>query len=239
MIKNPKVINALVRAGYKNEEDEYQFDGLYELIIKVKKEKKDFLATLIGSLLETTNLELLYYLNRTNLMYELNTTELAHKLIVPEEAKAVVELQELVQEEIGIAIAPELRGTTIFVEDKHVVELDLSYSKLYTIPIQLLKFKKLKECCLDGNLLKILPDSIEVFKEITYLGLSHNRISTISKKIKSLKKLKSLNLNSNLLNDIPDVIGELNSLQNIDVRNNPFTTASKSLNICRKIKKKK
>lgn len=239
VIQNPKVIEALVKAGYKNEEDQYQYDGLYELIKKVKAKKKSLLKNLIGELLEFNNLELIYFLDRTNLTYELNIKELAHKLLIPEEAKAVVELQEVIPEEIGIAIAPELRGTTIFVEDRHVVELDLSYCKLHKIPIQLLKFKKLKECCLDGNLLTMLPSSIEIFKEIEYLGLSHNRISTISKKIKFLKKLKSLNLSFNLLEYLPDAIGNLNSLENIDVSNNPLKTIPESLNIDRNLKKKK
>ena len=229
VIQNPKVIEALVKAGYKNEEDQYQFDGLYELIKKAKAKKSIYLKTLIGELLESNDLELIYFLDRTNLTYELSKKELAYKCLNPEEAESVVNLQKEFPEELGIAITPEYRGANIFIEDRHVVELNLSYYKLHKIPIQVLKFKKLRECYLDGNLLTILPDSIQALKEIKYLGLSHNKITTISKKIESLKKLQSLNLSYNLLEYLPDTIGELKSLKILNISNNPLKIIPKSL----------
>ena len=106
VIQNSKVLEALVKAGYKNEEDEYQYDGLNELIRKVRKNQKNYLKIVIGLLLEFNNLELIHFLDKANLTCVLSKTELSYKLLIPEEAKAVLKLQEVIPEDISIAIAP-------------------------------------------------------------------------------------------------------------------------------------
>ena len=230
VIQNPKIIDALVRAGYKNEEDEYQYDGLYALISKVKKDKNSYLITLIGELLKTNNKELLYFLDRTTIMYELNKTELAYELLNKEEAIAIVELLSTIPKEMDFVIDPIVKNSTIFIDDKHIVRLNLNFCKLKKIPDQLFKFKKLEGLYLKGNLLTSLPDTIEDFGAIKYLGLSENKISTISEKIGELKKLQNLNLSSNLIERIPDTIGELKNLRILNISNNPLKTIPKSLN---------
>ncbi len=157
-------------------------------------------------------------------MYELNKTELAYKLLVPEEAKAVVEIQKIIREEIGFSVAPEYRGAPIFVEDRHVVELNLSFRGLNKIPIHVFKLRKLKELYLTGNLLTTLPDSIEALKEIKYLSLSKNKISIISKNIGVLKNLKKLNLSSNCLEQLPESFSDLKSLKRLNISDNPLKT---------------
>ena len=229
VIQNPKVIEALVKAGYKNDEDKYQYDGLYELIKKVKTKNIVYLKKLIGELLEYNNIELLYFLDRTNLMYELEPAELVFKILSFEEAKAVVELQNEIQKVIDFAIAPELRGAAIFIEDRHVLELDLSFCDLKKIPIQILKFRKLKACHLNGNLLSIIPDSITVLKNLIYLDLSKNQISTISKRIGILKNLEHLDLSFNHIKLLPESIINLKSLKKLNISNNYFKTLPKSL----------
>ncbi len=230
VIQNPKVIDALVRTGYKNEEDQYQYDGLYALIRKIKKDKNSYLKTLIGELLKTNNKELLYFLDRTTIMYELNKTELAYELLNKEEAIAIVELLSIIPKEMDLVIDPIVKNSTIFIEDKHVVRLNLDFCKLKKIPDQLFKFKKLEGLYLKGNLLKSLPDTIEAFGEMKYLGLSKNKISTISEKIGELKGLQNLNLSSNLIERLPNTIGELKNLRILNISKNPLRTIPKSLN---------
>ena len=193
VIQNPKVIEALVKAGYKNEEDEYQFDGLYNLILRIKKEKMDYLKTLIEDLLTFDNIPLFNFLERTNIINKSLKKELVYKLLNKDEAKAVEEIRNLItSKDTDFSIDPNNKKVTFFIENRHVVELNLSFCKLNKIPFQITKFKKLRGLCLKGNSLEDLPDFIKVFGDLRYLDVSENKISKISKSICALENLQNL-----------------------------------------------
>ncbi len=193
VIKNHEIIKALVKAGYKDEEDEYQFDGLYYLIMRIKKEKMDYLKTLIEDLLTFNNIPLFNFLERTNIINKSLKKELVYKLLNKDEAKAVAEIRHLItSKDTDFSIDPNNKKVTFFIENRHVVELNLSFCKLNKIPFQITKFKKLRELCLKGNSLEGLPDFIKVFRDLRYLDVSENKISKISKSICALENLQNL-----------------------------------------------
>lgn len=99
-------------------------------------------------------------------------------------------------------------------------ELDLSYSDLEEIPIEVFSNSSLETLILRGNKIKKIPDKISLLKNLQDLDLSNNSVSEISKKIGGLTKLKLLDLDNNNLKKIPDEVFMLQSLRGLFINNN-------------------
>lgn len=98
--------------------------------------------------------------------------------------------------------------------------LDLSYTGLVEFLFGSNSFDSLIKLNLDGNKLKMLPDSIGTVKSLKILYLSNNNLDTISPSIGSLNELTKLYLyNNKKLTDLPIEIKKLKKLKTLDLRN--------------------
>ena len=111
---------------------------------------------------------------------------------------------------------------------------------------------EIKELSFDGNIIRKVPNSINLLENLTSLSFSSNnfkfippqilklsklerlsinnsQIKEISKQIGLLRNLKSLNLSRNELQSIPDNIGQLTKLEHLDLSSNQLSDLPKSI----------
>lgn len=106
---------------------------------------------------------------------------------------------------------------------KNSETLDLSSSKLTTLPDAICELKNLETLDLSQNRLTTIPDSICALKVLKGLNLSHNQLMTLPDSIGELKYLEWLYLYINQLTALPDSIGELKNLSRFSVHHNQLT----------------
>ncbi|KKL48171.1 hypothetical protein LCGC14_2328210, partial [marine sediment metagenome] len=227
VVRNPKVIDGLINACYKDGEGLYQFDGLYELLKKVKKVDEKYFKEIIKKLLMKNDFKLNNFFDRTDFMYELSKSELVFTLLESKEAEAVLKLDQLIPLGLDFSIEPNRKEASVFVESKHMTELSLSYCHLETFPQDILKFKKLQELSLDRNQLFELPESISKLKELKHISLNRNNFTSFPKELCNMPSLITINLSDNKINQLPECIKNLKSLKYLIVRNNKIQTVSK------------
>ncbi len=227
VVRNPKVIDGLINACYKDGEGLYQFDGLYELLKKVKKVDEKYFKEIIKKLLMKNDFKLNNFFDRTDFMYELSKSELVFTLLESKEAEAVLKLDQLIPLGLDFSIDPNRKEASVFVESKHMTELSLSYCHLETFPQDILKFKKLQELSLDRNQLFELPESISKLKELKHISLNRNNFTSFPKELCNMPSLITINLSDNKINQLPECIKNLKSLKYLIVRNNKIQTVSK------------
>jgi len=218
--KNPKVIEVLIKAGYKDEEDEYRFDGLYKFLEILKKRNTPYLKELIGNFFQGSNFKLHYFLDTSNLICELSNKELAYILLPQEEAEVVLKMESFMPKGLIFTVNPKFQGEPVFVENNHIIKLNLSYRKLDIFPKEILKLKYLKELWLNGNLIPEIPNAVHKLKELEILSLGNNYLEFIPNSLCKLKKLKVLILSNNKLKSIPDCLRNIKTLNKLDISNN-------------------
>ncbi|OUC12470.1 MAG: hypothetical protein B0A82_22225 [Alkalinema sp. CACIAM 70d] len=88
-----------------------------------------------------------------------------------------------------------------------VAELDLSDSKITTLPSEIGQLTELRRLDLSNNRLITLPSEIGQLSNLTHLYLYRNRITSLPFEIKQLTQLEELDLRGNLLPIPPEILG--------------------------------
>ncbi|MFX1396904.1 MAG: leucine-rich repeat domain-containing protein [Promethearchaeota archaeon] len=167
-------------------------------------------------------------------------------ILEPEEAQAVLELEQIINKEIPISIR-NYKDKLININKRHINWLDIPSlnkdHKLKTIPKLLIKFKYLEDLFItDHEISKIpniigeleflknlylfknnitsIPQSIERLKNLKILNLAKNPLEVFPSELSGLKSLEVLILNNCNLKEVPEFIKSLESLKSLDLREN-------------------
>ncbi len=135
-------------------------------------------------------------------------------------------------EEISFSLESVIASTEI--ENKRVVELDLSRSELEEFPKSVLKFKFLEVLNLRSNWIRKVPLRIFKLKKLKILELESNEIYYIPSSICLLESLTKLLLSSNRLRYLPRQIDKLRNLEELSLAGNRIKKIPES--ICEIIK---
>lgn len=103
--------------------------------------------------------------------------------------------------------------------------LSVSMTNITTIPPEIKRFKKLRECILNDNKLTLLPDDICYCSSLNLLVISQNKgLRTLPEGLGMLTNLKQLSAEHCSLNRLPDSMKDCASLSTISLGDNEFTS---------------
>ncbi|XP_060697209.1 volume-regulated anion channel subunit LRRC8D-like [Hemiscyllium ocellatum] len=85
------------------------------------------------------------------------------------------------------------------------------------------------------NMIKTIPATINLIKELEYLYLNNNHIEVLPKVLFMIDKLRYLDLHSNNISVLPSDVGNLKNLYNLDLGNNKIETLPDQLFKCNKL----
>lgn len=122
------------------------------------------------------------------------------------------------------------------IENRHIVELDLTRNNLRSLPEGIGNLKSLIILNLEGNGLKSIPRSIENLKSLIELNLSYNSLISLPEGIGNLKSLENLYVKVNRLTSLPESIGNLTSLKYLILVSNQIATLPESFGNLRSLK---
>ena len=148
-----------------------------------------------------------------------------------EDQQFLLNLEEIIKNNIGIIKESHLsdlikkKSTRSFmsrikVEGDSIVEVDLSYCFLSSLPESLKRLKSLRKVDLSHNELKDLPYFIENLKSLQSLNLSNNKLKSIPDIIQRLTSLRILDLSYNKLASIPGIKNLPSLLEELNLSNN-------------------
>lgn len=107
-------------------------------------------------------------------------------------------------------------------------ELNLCNYKIASFPI-LEKLSQLQQLHLRNNNIIMIPEEINILKNLEILDLSKNKLKTISPQIGCLTQLKRFYLSFNLLKELPCEFGKLIHLTKLSVNNNKLKSLFPSI----------
>ena len=107
-------------------------------------------------------------------------------------------------------------------------EMDLSDSRLRSIPASIERLTHLRSLSLANNELVSLPNSIGTLTTLEYLNLDDNRL-THCPKIRRLTNLVYLNISNNQIDTLPLTSENLTTLEFLDLSNNNIQIIPKSV----------
>ena len=102
--------------------------------------------------------------------------------------------------------------------------MGLAGCKLTSVPMELLKFKDMKELWLFNNELTSIPPEIGQLVNLKKLYLDNNQLTSIPPELGQLVNLQQLSLSYNKLISIPPEIGQLVNLQELYLTANQLTS---------------
>ncbi|KAG7400963.1 hypothetical protein PHYBOEH_003553 [Phytophthora boehmeriae] len=106
-----------------------------------------------------------------------------------------------------------------------LVNLDLSYNEIETIPDQIESLKYLLKFKMRHNRLQKLPNCFWNLETLTSLDLSNNQLEgRLPQQLGTLNKLRELGLEGNKLTELPESIGDLRHLEILKVDSNQLRT---------------
>jgi Leucine-rich repeat (LRR) protein len=114
----------------------------------------------------------------------------------------------------------------------NLLELNLSHSKLQTLPESIGEIPKLQLLNCSYNMLISIPDSIGNLTELTHLKCSHNNIELLPESVCDLETLKVLNCGYNKLIDLPRSIYKLQKLEEVRCTKNLLKYLPIQLHYC-------
>ena len=104
--------------------------------------------------------------------------------------------------------------------------MNLHDCKLKSFPMELLKFKDMKELYLINNNITSIPSELGQLINLQVLHLSHNKLTSIPPEIGQLVNLQRLFVSYNQLTSIPPEIGQLVNLELLSLSSNQLTSIS-------------
>ncbi len=117
----------------------------------------------------------------------------------------------------------------------NLMELNLSYNKFTSIPKEIGNCVNLTELNLSDSLLESIPESIGNCVNLKHLNVSRNRITSIPKEICNCINLNTIMCHSNLIVEIPKEIGNLKNLLFIYIYYNQLTSIPPEIGDCEKL----
>lgn len=102
-----------------------------------------------------------------------------------------------------------------------LTKLVLSSNTIRVIPDSICDFANLTYLDLSDNQIEVLPDQIGTLDKLTYLGLSNNRLTKVPEAIVLLEHLENLMLENNRISELPTGIGSLSKLRALQTDGNP------------------
>ncbi len=112
---------------------------------------------------------------------------------------------------------------------KDMKELDLSWNQLTSIPPELGQLVNLQKLFLSYNQLTSIPPEIGKLVNLQQLWLYYNQLTTIPPEIDQLVNLQRLSLYYNQLTSIPPEIGQLTNLKILNLSYNKLTSIPSEL----------
>ena len=103
-------------------------------------------------------------------------------------------------------------------------ELDLSDTKLTSLPPEIGQLTNLTQLDLSFNKLTSLPPEIGQLTNLIQLDLSFNKLTSLPPEISQLISLIQLDLSNTNLTSLPPEIGQLTNLTQLDLRNTKLTS---------------
>ena len=107
-------------------------------------------------------------------------------------------------------------------EQSELLGLDMSSTRLPSLPFNLFTFESLYELRLNDNKLTRLPPQISQLKNLVYLDLSDNALTSLPRELGRLVSLQELLLYNNQLVSLPAELGYLYQLENLGLDGNPL-----------------
>lgn len=107
-----------------------------------------------------------------------------------------------------------------------LTSLNLSHNALRVIPESICDFGNLTHLDLSDNQIEAVPDQIGTLDKLTYFSLANNRIAKIPEAIVLLEHLETLNLDNNRVVELPTGIGSLGKLRTLQLDGNPCSGAT-------------
>lgn len=118
-----------------------------------------------------------------------------------------------------------------------IYSISLSKNKLSQLPLELWKFRNIKELYLDKNHLKNLPDTFDLFDKLEYLNLDRNDLYFVPLAISRIKSLKKLVITRNQINVISGNLYYCSHLEEMDFYDNPIGSVEKEIYQMQQLKK--
>ena len=107
---------------------------------------------------------------------------------------------------------------------KLLTHLDMNHNKLVTLPESIGDLLILNNLDVSFNKLVTLPESINKLNSLNWLNLSDNHLKVLPESINKLKSLIVLYMPNNKLVTLPESISELKSLRNMSISGNPVSS---------------
>ncbi len=125
--------------------------------------------------------------------------------------------------------------TEVLKNPQNIRILNLSGSKLTTLPGEIGKLQNLQLLNLDDNQLIALPKEIGQLQNLQKLLLNKNKLTTLPKEIGQLQNLQKLKLYENQLTTLPKEIGQLQNLESLDLEHNQLNALPKEIGKLQKL----
>lgn len=114
-------------------------------------------------------------------------------------------------------------------EPDSVVILKLRRKGYEAFPMEVFKFKNMKELDLGNNKISSLPSNIGELENLEILNLERNKFTSVGKEIGSLRRIRYLDFGMNSIQALPHEMGNLINLEFLQIWGNEITALPRSM----------
>jgi len=107
---------------------------------------------------------------------------------------------------------------------ENLVEIDLSYNNLTALPVEISKLKNLELVNLERNSFTEIPKSVLKLEKLRFLDVENNKLTEVPSEIGQLQNLEVLNLFSNSISKVSPEIGKLKHLKELNLAGNKIAS---------------
>ena len=159
-----------------------------------------------------------------------------HSKVTEKQAKVLEEIDELLGKEIKRKKKIPWDTTGYKVEDQTVIELNLNFQELKSLPESIGDISSLQNLFLQKNELTSLPNSFGNLKSLQTLALGENKLNSLPDSIGNLISLKEFNAPNNRLTTLPGSFGKMKALEELNLERNRMTVIPESLGDLKSLK---